>query len=104
MSGPAVTALTWVLVAPGEPGLLHRLRPVVRERPDAVLVLLDAPRRDVPGAQVGLARGSGGRALTGLVWFTGLTAGDVEVLLRSLAAGATGIPAGLEHRAVVPVG
>ena len=84
----------WLLVAPDEVGLLHRLRPAVRATGRVVLVRLEhAPA--APGAQFGIVRG---RTLT---WFGGLSADDVADLVV-LVRGGTPEPTAdaLRHRVV----
>lgn len=83
----------WLLVAPAEVGLLHRLRPAVRATGHGVLVQLD--RAPDAGGQLGVARGPA------LTWFGGLTADDVATLVQLVRADELHrLPADLAHRVV----
>lgn len=84
----------WLLVAPAEVGLLHRLRPAVRATGHVVLVRLEHPPA-APGGQLGVVRG---RTLT---WFGGLSATDVAALVALLRGDGVGRTAEvLRHRVV----
>ena len=98
-------SLLCILVAPDEVGLLHRLRPVVRARPDAVLVRLDVPLPDLPAAQLGIARtAAGGGSVTSATWLGGLGAVDVEHLLTAITRATGHLPPALARRVLTPAG
>lgn len=84
----------WLLVAPAEVGLLHRLRPAVRATAHGVLVHLERPPT-TPGGQLGLIHAGT------LTWFGGLSADDVTTLVALLREDAPGpVVAALRHRVV----
>ncbi|MEJ5945560.1 hypothetical protein WDZ17_09680 [Pseudokineococcus basanitobsidens] len=109
--GPAGTAaladvpLRWVVVAPDEVGVLHRLARVVRGTPGGVLVRLDAVPAGATGAQVGVSPcACCGGAPTDLVWFGGMGAHDVGVVAAWIASGSVRVPAELSPRVVAVTG
>ena len=93
----------WVLVPADEPGLLHRVRRVVQNSQDLVLVRLE-PRAATPaGASlgVGLEFAWSTPRLGRLTWFGDLSAADVGLVEQWLAGPAPNLahpPAALHHR------
>ncbi|WP_432521432.1 hypothetical protein [Kineococcus sp. SYSU DK006] len=93
----------WVLVPAGEPGLLHRMRLVVRNSQDLVLVQL-RPGAALPARAclgIGLEFAWSAPRLGQLVWFRDLTAAEVGLAQQWLAGPATALadpPAPLRHR------
>ncbi|MEJ5913537.1 hypothetical protein [Pseudokineococcus sp. 1T1Z-3] len=97
--------LRWVVVAPDEVGVLHRLTRVVRGTPGGVLVHLDALPPAAAGAQVGVSPCAAcGGAPSDLVWLGRLTAADVGVVVAWIASGASHLPAELASRVVATTG
>ncbi len=93
--------LRWVLVAPDEVGVLHRLGRVVRGTPGGVLVRLDALPPAASGAQVGISpRACCGGHPADLVWLGGLSASDVGVVEAWVASGSPRVPPELAARVV----
>ncbi|PPK93866.1 hypothetical protein CLV92_109144 [Kineococcus xinjiangensis] len=95
--------LLHILLVPAEVGLLHRLRPVVRNRSDAVLIRLETPPPGCPGAQVGLAPVPfRALCLDVVTWLGGLSAADVEQLLTAIREGREHPCLALRHRVLLP--
>ena len=93
--------LRWVLVAPDEVGVLHRLGRVVRGTPGGVLVRLDTLPPAAAGAQVGISpRACCGGHPADLVWLGGLSAADVGLVEAWVASGQPDLPPGLAPRVV----
>ena len=97
----------WVFVPASEPGLLHRMRHVVRNsRSNLVLVALDpgatAPAHACLGVGVEFAWTA--PRLGCLTWFHNLTATEAAATLEWVGGPVTGlaqIPAALRHRGAV---
>lgn len=93
--------LRWVLVAPDEVGVLHRLGRVVRGTPGGVLVRLDALPPAASGAQVGISpRACCGGHPADLVWLGDLSAADVGLVEAWVASGQPDLPPDLAPRVV----
>ncbi|WP_298991513.1 hypothetical protein [uncultured Pseudokineococcus sp.] len=93
--------LRWVLVAPEEHGVLHRLGRVVRGTPGGVLVHLQAVPPTAAGAQLGVSpRTCPGGCPGELLWFGGLSASDVAVAEAWIASGVPEPPEPLASRVV----